>query len=1576
MRKLTFLFALLCASVMAFADDPVTGSSTDNMDGQPGFTNGYDYSFSTEGTSVTISFTEKEDYVGLVAYLWNYTNGFTETQMAVSGHTASITLTGQAVGSTLDFACKFAFSGGMSVTKRFTYTVPNSGGDPTPDPDPTPTGIDWSSIAWLANASGNAAYTEKYKAVAGDPGPSNIDVIQSPGWATKPGLYMTFPNADFRNFSLPASCYDLQGAGVIFHMDAFTAQETKVFVNVGGTVRSFTIYYVDGTAGPAEVYDINFALVDNGATATAKSGNDATLANDGNAGTRWWSETAEMTDAQKNDQWWQVDLGQLRIFNTIQIVWEGAWGKSFDIQTSNDGSTWTSVKEIRDQSIPGPFPYTQTIELASKQTAQYVRFQGIERGTGYAYSFWEFRVLLPGVQTLTSISLTAAAAVAEVSGAGVALTAQPKDQNGQTMAETVSYEITPAAAGHMSGNTYIPDQIGAASIRAYNGEIFSPAVTICGYEGSNLALSTNITTDNKVIAQSDPGTGGTDAFYAVDTDENGVWQGSPTNGNVNDSRVYDSWFVLDLGGFYNINLVTIKFEGACSELYHVDFSEDNTTWNLGYNYVGSEGINGHTDYLTTLDNNIKVRYVRFWSTKAATGYGMKIFDMKVFGTPWVNTGDTEAPVMVSASLVSSTANSAVIAVSATDNDEVVKYHVVDATNSIDANYYESEGNITITGLTHNTAYNFTITAVDASSIESENSKVVAVTTPFDVTVNLALNKTCEAGYEDGNPAEVAAKANDGDEGTLWVTYADRPAAEEWWFVDLGNVYALTNITTVWGGDYSTNYILQTRVNAPSAADKADDAAWVTLATVTDAAANGTKSTDVSGVGRYVRFRSVTRSANCIRLKELRVFGSGVVPNDTEKPVMSSASLVSNTDAQAVIAVSATDNVGVASFHVVDAGNSINATLAPEAGQITITGLTGGTNYNLVITAVDFFDNESDNSKSVAVTTTAHYTEPQAACTAPTWPTAQVKAIYSPTYSADCNLGEWGSGTTVIDDTYGKKYTVGPNGAEGGYFGMVDFSLNCLMMEKLHFDIWVADDMTIRFVPIWGGAEQGITKNLSGQSWNSIDIDLTAYTGIDDWSNVYQMKLDQMLHNFNLWIGNAYFYRTSAIVDSEAPTNASASLAATGFYSVKITASAEDNSGAVNFSIKNGDTEVATGAAVTGVETTITVSGLTPGTAYNFNVIALDEAGNAAAPVAVAATTKAVPASAPAPVTSGKNIVPVYSDVLTGALTGIQFGGWGEATQAEWLQITPNDQVFYVQNFNYIGWHSWGSNIDATNMMFLHVDFYSTGMTQVSVTPISDGHEGVANVVLTPNAWTSADVPLSTFAANNIVWDAIFQFKFMNPVGGNELMIDNVYFWQPVANTTPDLPGDETGGWATFSCAEKVAVPSGVTAYKAVYSKNGTEEILSLTEIGGVIPAGAGVILKGVANTPYEFTVSDGDAPDMTGNKLVGCPVRTDITSVLATNDVFCLRYSEAYSMTGFFLYTGQYVPAGKAYLALPKVPQGAGAPERRLRFVIDETTSIIGAEADNAIVTKFVENGQLFIRRGDTIYTIQGIRVK
>ena len=410
--------------------------------------------------------------------------------------------------------------------------------------------------------------------------------------------------------------------------------------------------------------------------------------------------------------------------------------------------------------------------------------------------------------------------------------------------------------------------------------------------------------------------------------------------------------------------------------------------------------------------------------------------------------------------------------------------------------------------------------------------------------NLAQGKFCKGGYYDNNPAEKDSAAVDGNESTAWVTYANRPASEEWLYVDLGDKYNIAAFDLVWKQNYSTNYILQVRDDAPATEDEANDEAWETLATVTTATANSDVYTAVVGAGRYVRFHSLSRYQECIRLAEFRVYGTEWVDvDDTEKPAMVSATLDSKTWNSAVISVSATDNVAVAKYHVVDATNEIDVKCIPAEGKITVTGLTASTAYNLTVTALDAANNESENNILVEVTTDAHLFAPEVAATAPTLPAAQVKAIYSPTYEANCGFGEWGSGTQVEDSEFGKKYIL--NG--GGYFGMVDFSFDCTQMEKLHYDIWIADDASLRIVPICRNAEDtgnepefGEAVNLVGQQWNSIDLTLAEnqFANVTNWTNVYQVKIDNAA-NLTIWVGNAYFYTTQAVLTAVDNTEVSA-----------------------------------------------------------------------------------------------------------------------------------------------------------------------------------------------------------------------------------------------------------------------------------------------------------------------------------------------------------------------------------------------------------------------------------------------------
>ncbi len=146
--------------------------------------------------------------------------------------------------------------------------------------------------------------------------------------------------------------------------------------------------------------------------------------------------------------------------------------------------------------------------------------------------------------------------------------------------------------------------------------------------------------------------------------------------------------------------------------------------------------------------------------------------------------------------------------------------------------------------------------------------------------------------------------------------------------------------------------------------------------------------------------------------------------------------------------------------------------------------------------------------------------PDAAPAAPTYEGYQVHAVYSATYNADCNFGEWSSGTQYTQEEFGKKYVTNSM----GYFGLEFTGMDCSTMEALHLDVWTAADASIRIVPIHGGTEVGVTAQLEGQKWNSIDIALSEFEGVTNWSNVYQIKIDNA-SNLTFWLNNVYFYTT-------------------------------------------------------------------------------------------------------------------------------------------------------------------------------------------------------------------------------------------------------------------------------------------------------------------------------------------------------------------------------------------------------------------------------------------------------------------
>ncbi|MGI5215749.1 discoidin domain-containing protein [Plantactinospora sp. CA-290183] len=114
------------------------------------------------------------------------------------------------------------------------------------------------------------------------------------------------------------------------------------------------------------------------ASSTESAATPATAAVDGNTGTRWSSAFAD-------PQWLQVDLGATSPISRVVLNWEGAYARTFTIQTSTNGSTWTTVHTTTNGTGG-----TQNLTVAG--SGRYVRLHATQRATGYGVSLWEFQV--------------------------------------------------------------------------------------------------------------------------------------------------------------------------------------------------------------------------------------------------------------------------------------------------------------------------------------------------------------------------------------------------------------------------------------------------------------------------------------------------------------------------------------------------------------------------------------------------------------------------------------------------------------------------------------------------------------------------------------------------------------------------------------------------------------------------------------------------------------------------------------------------------------------------------------------------------------------------------------------------------------------------------------------------------------------------------------------------------------------------------------------------------------------------------------------------------------------------------
>jgi beta-glucosidase-like glycosyl hydrolase len=184
-----------------------------------------------------------------------------------------------------------------------------------------------------------------------------------------------------------------------------------------GTGVAEYILEIDGTdvatvAPSAYVSPTQNLAIGRAAYASSTSFGTPASAVDGDLTTRWSSDWIAVSNA--DTEWFTVDLGATYSIKEVVLMWEAAYGKEYLIQVSSDNATWNTIYH----KTGGTGGTNDLTGLAG--AGRYVRLQGVQRGTGYGYSLWEFQVFGLGTeQTAASIpNGTHAWQVRAIDGAG------------------------------------------------------------------------------------------------------------------------------------------------------------------------------------------------------------------------------------------------------------------------------------------------------------------------------------------------------------------------------------------------------------------------------------------------------------------------------------------------------------------------------------------------------------------------------------------------------------------------------------------------------------------------------------------------------------------------------------------------------------------------------------------------------------------------------------------------------------------------------------------------------------------------------------------------------------------------------------------------------------------------------------------------------------------------------------------------------------------------------------------------------------------------------------------------------
>ena len=357
----------------------------------------------------------------------------------------------------------------------------------------------------------------------------------------------------------------------------------------------------------------------------------------------------------------------------------------------------------------------------------------------------------------------------------------------------------------------------------------------------------------------------------------------------------------------------------------------------------------------------------------------------------------------------------------------------------------------------------------------------------------------------------------------------------WEFTSDANAAAMTNLhLDIWMEEETTFQLFPICRTQPSGEKYLEITTQAGEWTSVDLDLDDYRNQDLDLSGIY-QFKFAELRNTVIYIDNVYFYNSSA-EEDTEKPYNLSASLVSVSYFSAVIACSATDDSGAVNFTIEDTDNNIQQTSGGASGsttEITINNLQPGTTYSFTVSASDMSGNVCDTEATVEATTLSL---PESA-PAPTQDAGKVLSIYSDAYTAATTfiVGSWEQSTSATECELGTN----DNAYLLTNFNYLGWELNgnvapfdASNMDYLHIDIFTPDATSFKITPIWGNgneSQQDCTP-LALNTWNSFDIPLSDFTGID-LEDIYQIKMVTESTGTTVFVDNVYLWETDGTTTS-------------------------------------------------------------------------------------------------------------------------------------------------------------------------------------------------------------------------------------------------------------------------------------------------------------------------------------------------------------------------------------------------------------------------------------------------------------